>query len=90
MSIVELAGFDSIDLQDSASIGWVVELLAMERVSIISRAATAKQQAIQYAVNFMTGALTTYRDFDFDGFTYDHSDAAAYGWRCRRLIPIGQ
>lgn len=87
--IVELAGFDSIDLQDSASIGWAVELLAMEQVSIISRAATAKQQAIQYAVNFMTGALTTYRDFDFDGFTYDHSDAAAYGWRADGLYRLG-
>jgi hypothetical protein len=87
--VVELAGFDSLDLQDSTSIGAIVELLAMEQVAIISRAATAKQQAIQYAVNYMTGALTTYRDFDFEGFTCDHDDAVAYGWRADGLYRIG-
>lgn len=87
--VVELAGFDSLDLQDSTSIGAIVELLAMEQVAIISRAATAKQQAIQYAVNYMTGALTTYRDFDFEGFTCDPDDAVAYGWRADGLYRIG-
>lgn len=85
--ILELSGFDSLEVSGDGSIGWVIELLAMEQVAIISRAQTARQQALQYAVNFMTGALTTYRDFDFLGFTYDDGDA--YAWRKDGLYRIG-
>lgn len=85
--ILELSGLDSMSIGSDASIGWVVEMLAMEQVAVLSRASSAKQQAIQYAVNFMTGALTTYRDFDFEGFTYD--DGNAYAWRKDGLYRIG-
>lgn len=85
--ILELSGLDSLGVSSDASIGWVVEMLALEQVAIVSRAGAARQQALQYAVNFMTGALTTYRDFDFLGFTYD--DGHAYGWRKDGLYRLG-
>lgn len=85
--ILELSGFDSLGVSSDASIGWVVEMLALEQVAIVSRAGAARQQALQYAVNFMTGALTTYRDFDFLGFTYD--DGHAYAWRTDGLYRLG-
>lgn len=85
--VLELAGMDTLGFGDDASLGQILELLAMEQVAIISRAEAARQQALQYAVNYMTGALTTYRDFDFLGFTYDDGDA--YAWRSDGLYRLG-
>lgn len=87
--VMELAALDSIMLESAASISRMIELLAMERVAILGRSSAAKQQAIQYAVNYATGALTTYRDFDFKGFTCNHDDAITYGWRQDGLYRIG-
>lgn len=40
----------------------------MERVAINNSARAAKQEALQYAVNVLTGALTTYQNFGFTQF----------------------
>lgn len=85
--VLELASVDSIGISDQASIGWIVEMLAHENVAVFSKAQSAQQQALQYAVNYMTGALTTYRDFDFLGFTFD--DGQAYAWRKDGLYRLG-
>lgn len=85
--VLELASVDSVGIADQASIGWIIEMLAHENVAVFSKAESAKQQALQYAVNYMTGALTTYRDFDFLGFTYD--DGQAYAWRKDGLYRLG-
>lgn len=85
--VLELSSFDSLELGDSSSIGWLVEMLAMEKVSVMSTAGIAKQQALQYAVNYMTGALTTYRDFDFTGFT--HNENGYFAWKKDGLYRLG-
>lgn len=85
--VLELVGLDALDVSDSTTIGAIVEMLAMEQVAIVSRTSTAKQQALQYAVNFMSGALATYRDFDFDGFTHDEGES--YAWRRDGLYRLG-
>jgi len=85
--VLELASVDSVGIADQASIGWIIEMLAHENVAVFSKAESAKQQALQYAVNYMTGALTTYRDFDFLGFTHD--DGQAYAWRKDGLYRLG-
>lgn len=85
--ILELAGMDSLELSDSCSIGSLVEMLAMEQVSIISRTSTAKQQALQYAVNYMSGALTTYQNFDFSGFA--NAGGQSFAWKPDGLYRIG-
>lgn len=53
---------------DQVTLGGVIQLLAMERVAINSSARAAKQEALQYAVNVLTGALTTYQNFGFTQF----------------------
>lgn len=85
--VLELAGMDSLSFADSASIGSIIEMLAMEQVSIMGHAGAARQQALQYAVNYLTGALTTYQDFDFLGFT--HHEGQAFAWRKDGLYRIG-
>jgi hypothetical protein len=85
--ILELAGMDSLSLSDEMTLGSIVEMLAIEQVSIMSHAGAARQQALQYSVNYLTGALTTYQDFDFTGFT--HHEGAAFAWRADGLYRLG-
>lgn len=85
--VLEMAAVDAVGFADQASIGWIVQMLAHEKVAVFSKSESAKQQALQYAVNYMTGALTTYRDFDFLGFTHD--DGQAYAWRKDGLYRLG-
>lgn len=85
--VLEMLGMDSLDLSDSTSLGSIIEMLAIEQVSIMSHAGAARQQALQYAVNYLTGALSTYQDFDFIGFT-QHA-GSAYAWRADGLYRLG-
>lgn len=85
--VLELSGMDGLGLSDSTSLGSIVEILAMEQVSIMGHAGAARMQALQYAVNYLTGALTTYQDFDFLGFT--HHEGQAFGWRKDGLYRLG-
>lgn len=85
--ITQLVGMDSLRFADTASLGQLVEMLAIERVAINSSTATAKKEAIQYAVNIATGALSVYQGFDFQGFAHVGQDT--YGWKPDGLYRIG-
>lgn len=85
--IVELATADTVELRDDATLGQLVEMLAIERVAVNSATSVARRQALQYAVNLATGALTTYDGFDFSGFARDEQNA--YGWKPDGLYRIG-
>jgi hypothetical protein len=85
--VLELSGLDGLGFSDSTSLGSIVEILAMQQISIMGHAGAARRQALQYAVNYMTGALTTYQDFDFIGFTQHEGDA--YAWRKDGLYRLG-
>lgn len=75
---LELFGMDSLELDSTASLGQLVELLAMEQVAVNSTASTAQRQALQYAVNIVSGALSVYEGFDFHGFASVARDTYAY------------
>lgn len=85
--VLELHGMDGLAIGDSTRLGSIIELLAMEQVSIMGHAGAARQQALQYAVNYLTGALTTYQDFDFIGFT--QSEGRSFAWRKDGLYQLG-
>lgn len=66
--LINLEAYEYMGVGDHATLGGVIQLLAMERVAINSSARAARQEALQYAVNVMTGALTTYQNFGFTQF----------------------
>lgn len=85
--ILELATSDGATVADQVSFGALVEMIAAEQVMLFADAAAARGQALQYAVNFSTGALTTYRDFEFHGFT--NAAGRTYAWRDDGLYRLG-
>lgn len=85
--VLELSALAPLGLSDSVTFGQLVELLAIERVAITSDAAAAQRQALQYAVNALTGAPTTYDGFDFLSFAT--VDGVTYGVRADGLYQIG-
>lgn len=66
--LVSMEAYDYLGIGDKSTLGGVIQFLAMERVAISSTARSAQQEALQYAVNVLTGALTTYRNFGFTQF----------------------
>lgn len=94
--ILEMYGMDTMAVADNFSLGSVVEMLAMEGVSILSDTTVTRRQALQYAVNASSGALSEYTGFDFLGFAHldrtgrgSGSTAETYGWRKDGLYRIG-
>lgn len=85
--VVELAAMDGLDVQSEATLGTLVQLLAMEQVAVTSNGVAAQQEAIQYAVNVATGALSTYQGFDFRGFA--RTAGGTYAFRADGLYRIG-
>jgi hypothetical protein len=85
--VLELSTVDGLDLSDNATLGSVVEMLAMEQIAVYGSTSAARQQALQYAVNYMTGALSRYRDFEFDGFT--STEGRTFAWRKDGLYRLG-
>src|SRR5690606_1776687 len=67
--VMELAAMAGLELAAHATLGQVLELLAMEQVAVSGSGQAAQQQALQYATNALTGAMTRYEGFDFLGFT---------------------
>lgn len=63
--LVSMEAYEYLGVGDRVTLGGVIRLLAMERVAITSDTRTAHQEALQYAVNVLTGALTTYKNFGF-------------------------
>lgn len=85
--VMELVGMDSLSVAENASFGQLVEMLAMEQVAINSHTSAARQQALQYAVNALTGAPTKYEGFDFSSFAT--VDGITYGLKPDGLYRIG-
>lgn len=85
--VLELSGIDSMAIGDSTSFGQLVEMLAIEQVAINSNGAAARQQALQYAINAVTGAPTKYSGFNFLSFV--NVDGQAYGLMPDGLYRIG-
>uniref|UniRef100_A0A6M3X426 Putative structural protein n=1 Tax=viral metagenome TaxID=1070528 RepID=A0A6M3X426_9ZZZZ len=86
--VLELSAMDSLSVSAAVSFGQLVELLAMEQVAITSDAAAAQRQALQYAVNALTGAPTTYEGFDFLSFAAVGGET--YGVRADGVYRLGE
>ncbi|OLU22903.1 hypothetical protein BVH03_21870 [Pseudomonas sp. PA15(2017)] len=85
--VLELSTMDAVRVASASSFGQMMELMAMDSVAVFSSTSTARHQAIQYAVNALTGAPTTYEGFDFQAFAT--VDGVTYGIRSDGLYRIG-
>lgn len=86
--ILELSSIDAVRLEDDATLGSIVELLSMERIAVNSSISSDLQrEALQYAVNIATGAISTYEGFDFSGFVNVGDEC--FAWRADGLYKIG-
>ncbi len=87
--VMELSSLSGLEVMDSASFGSVVEMLAMEEVLVNSSVGgDLQREALQYAVNVATGALSRYEGFDYNGFAAVGDKS--YAWRADGLYRLGQ
>lgn len=85
--VLDLATEERLEYADSATVGQLVDLVATETVAVASSTSVARKQALQYAVNWLTGALTEYENFDFHGFATCGGDT--FAWRPDGLYRLG-
>lgn len=82
--VTSMQAYEMLMLSEHATLGGVINLLAMERVLLTGASHAGKKEALQYAVNAVTGALSEYRGFGFKQFarmggeTYAITDAGLY------------
>lgn len=89
LTLVLEAGFmDGLLLTDELSLEQLLDAVINDRLALHSGVSTTRQAALQYAVNLATGALTTYQNFDFRGFTR-LEDKRTFGWRPDGVYEIG-
>lgn len=85
--VLELSTTDAVRVASASTFGQLVELLAMDTVAVFSSTSSARHQAIQYAVNAISGAPTSYVGFDFSSFAT--VGGVTYGMRADGLYRIG-
>lgn len=66
--ILNVAFNEFLLANDSISFSALLELMIREKVSIAADTSVAKREALQYAVNAVTGALSQYQNFGFKQF----------------------
>jgi len=82
--LISLETLESLRIDEGLSLASVVELMTSERIAASDQGISARREAIQYAVNAITGALSTYQNFGFKqyaragGDTYAINDGALY------------
>lgn len=86
--ILNLEAADGLQLTDDTSLGELVELLVNETVYANDGGYLARREALQYAVNLLTGAPSVYQGFDFRGFL--RVGDVAYAWRPDGLYRLGE
>lgn len=87
--VFDVSYFDGLLLTDTLTLEQILEAVIRERLVLHSGVATTRTAALQYAVNIATGALTTYQNFDFHGFTHVEATKRTYGWRPDGVYEIG-
>lgn len=84
--VYDHTAFDGLMLSDSATTSMIIEAMVRDGLALSDRIDT-ERQALQYAVNIATGALTSYTNFDFLGFA--QTARGTYGYRADGLYRIG-
>lgn len=69
---------DALVLQTSLSFSQVVQALINSGLAIVGDTDAAQRAAVQYAINVLTGAVTTYNGFDFLGYAKAGTNVYAY------------
>lgn len=77
--LLDFTALEYLGITENTSFAGAMEIVARERVGLSTDIATAKKEALQYAVNIMTGALSTYQGFGFAGFARAAGDT--FGFR---------
>lgn len=86
--IVDMASADGVRVADATSLGELITMVAREGLYVNDgRAAFARREALQYAINLATGAPSAYEGFDFRGFVTVRG--VTYGWKADGLYKIG-
>lgn len=78
--------FEGLQLSETITLTQMLQAIAEERLVVNSSTRQGTLEAIQYAVNIATGALTTYQGFDFQGFV--KVGETAYGYRTDGLYKV--
>lgn len=82
--MTSMEAYEALLISEYATLGGVISMLGMERVLITGTGHAGGQEAVQYAVNVITGALSEYRNFGFKQFarmsgdTYAITDSGLY------------
>lgn len=82
--LINLEAYEAIGVADTVSLASILELAISERMAVNANVASARREALQYAVNAVTGALSRYEGFGFKQFarlggqTYAITDAGLY------------
>jgi hypothetical protein len=84
--LYDRAVYDGLALTDSATPSMIIEAMVRDGLAI-GDSIEREREALQYAVNIATGALTSYQNFDFLGFVKTNN--AMYGYRADGLYAIG-
>lgn len=71
--------FDMLELRDALTFSQVVESIVRSNLVITGDTSAAQRAAVQYAVNVLTGGLSTYNGFEFDRFA--QTTTQVYGAR---------
>lgn len=66
--VVNLDAYEAIAVGDEMGLSSIIQLAINERMAISGSSAVARREALQYAVNATTGALSTYQNFGFKQF----------------------
>lgn len=85
--IIRLESAERLELTDASSIGDMIQLLVKEGLHLADGGNFSRREALQYAVNLLTGAPSVYAGFDFLGFV--NVDGIAYGWKADGLYRLG-
>lgn len=85
--MVDSTMVDGVLLQDTYSLSAIIYAMLNDGLAVSSASSQHGDEALQYAVNVDTGAMSVYRGFDFTGFAKTHS--AAYGWTPEGVYRIG-
>lgn len=79
--------YDGLMVSDFATAAQLLQAAVSSGLVVNSNAARTTQEAVQYATNLESGALTRYTGFDFAGFA--RTDYATYGFKADGLYRIG-
>lgn len=85
--IFEADYYDGLLISESWTVTQLIAAMIRDGLAVNSSLANTQREALQYAVNIATGAVSTYQNFDFLGFV--QAGGETYGYRADGLYRLG-